>query len=489
MELQKLYHLVHNIGRSERKAFSRWMKFKGSSLDLLLYNRILSAKVLSSDKEDLIRGSEFANASQFYIYRNRLAEHILNSMSASSENPISLVSFINNAIGWDMVDAASRVLSKEMEKAANLEDYSSLLYWYDFVSVVEAKANVKILLPESTLSCDQVRKNHDFEYRIQSIIQSIREAIKLPQEKRASEANRIQSHLDSLESNTKSGRNLLLLARRNLLVLEGMYDLALELGKHLLDQMLSWPEKYSGFQTAKEMVLLSLISSYAGDRSQAIHYSMRISNIIPSTFNEECQIGRLRIRACITTGEYYADLPMCESGYAGLESHFSLFPPYRQKRLLMLSGLTYFYHGKHAKAVSAIRKCLEISNDGGGRLTWEPYFMLALLHFELGNEDILDSLLLPVVRLSKLAKNEFPTIALKFFNQLRKAPQFDRKAIIGRQIGELTSLFENTSENRAADFFPMQYWLQSKYSNQPLNEIIQGLENRMERMNTLIRIA
>ena len=132
MTAENLYNLVQGLSREQKTRFTRYTKGARKSLDLVLYERLLAAKSFDEKSAAKIRGKEFRNATQYYLYRCKLAERIIQSLVMYEQDRFDPAEFIRKAVQLDAVELAEKVWVEELTAAQTIEDYPKMVFLHPF---------------------------------------------------------------------------------------------------------------------------------------------------------------------------------------------------------------------------------------------------------------------------------------------------------------------------------------------------------------------
>ena len=135
----------------------------------------------------------------------------------------------------------------------------------------------------------------------------------------------------------------------------------------------------------------------------------------------------------------------------------------------------YFGAGKYSLAIDYLHKIIN-DNQQGLRNDLQCYsrLMHLLCHFEIGNEEILDSLIRSVYRF--MAKMKNLTIVeeeiFKFLRHSTKVKAKDLRPELEQFLQKIKHLERNRFETRSFSYLDIISWVESKVYDKPLGEII-----------------
>ena len=134
----------------------------------------------------------------------------------------------------------------------------------------------------------------------------------------------------------------------------------------------------------------------------------------------------------------------------------------------------YFGAGEYSTAIDFLHKIIHGSENGlRNDLQCYSRLMHLLCHFELGNEDIIESLIKSVYRF--MAKmNNLTVVEEEIFRFLRhstKAKSYSLHIELENFLSKIKHLEKNRFETRSFAYLDIISWVESKVYNKPLNEI------------------
>ena len=137
----------------------------------------------------------------------------------------------------------------------------------------------------------------------------------------------------------------------------------------------------------------------------------------------------------------------------------------------------YFGAGEYSKAIDFLHKIIN-DNTSGLRNDLQCYarLMHLLCHYELGNEDILDSLIKSVYRFMAKMKN-FTVVEDEIFSFLRhsvKVSPRELKPELNSFLQRIKHLEKNRFETRSFAYLDIISWAESKVYEKPVSEIIRS---------------
>jgi tetratricopeptide (TPR) repeat protein len=135
----------------------------------------------------------------------------------------------------------------------------------------------------------------------------------------------------------------------------------------------------------------------------------------------------------------------------------------------------YFGAGKYSEAIDFLHKIIN-DNQAGLRNDLQCYsrLMHLICHYEIGNEEILDSLIRSVYRFMAKMKN-LTIVEEEIFKFLRHSTKVNAKNLkpeLEQFLQKIKHLERNRFETRSFSYLDIISWVESKVFNKPLAEII-----------------
>lgn len=135
----------------------------------------------------------------------------------------------------------------------------------------------------------------------------------------------------------------------------------------------------------------------------------------------------------------------------------------------------YFGAGKYSEAIDYLQKIIHDA-ESGLRMDLQSYsrLMHLMCHYEMGNEDIIESLIKSLYRFMSKMKS-LTVIETEIFRFLRHSFKVSRrqmKAELESFLDKIKHLEHNRFETRAFAYLDIISWVESKVYDKPMSEII-----------------
>ncbi len=462
MTAENLYFLVHSLTKEQKSKFTRFVKGNRKSLDLVLYDRILAAKSLNEKSHAKIRGKEFRNATQYYLYRCKLAERIIQSLVMYGQSRFDPAEFIRKAVQLDAVELADKAWQEEIGKAEAIEDYSQLVFLHDLARELNSIYKVVFNLPEGRLSRREVRERQDIHFEFDGILDQIRDAFRKDYDSKQMTAAALNDRVQHMEKPTFRAEVMAMKARVGVALLKEDYDQTVKLQGILVERMENAPYEYPVAQLVFEHTQIIRLAVRANQRDESVRYNLRLSQLEATSPIETRIVRTESILNQFTLGEYYANLNLIEEGLEGLDSHPDYFSEGRHAYLKMLAALGYFYQDEHKKSIRCLNKLRSIPAKSRHLLSWEPEALLATIHLDRGNIDVFDSLIRSMSATTEDETGQYPRQVIKVLRRISQVPVSERALVYENAFQSFQKLLLSPAEQRLASRFNIALWLESK---------------------------
>lgn len=214
----------------------------------------------------------------------------------------------------------------------------------------------------------------------------------------------------------------------------------------------------------------------------------KLSKVKPITSDDAVKIHRQyymnKFRLCISTGEF-------EEGMKELQRHLKEVEKFDKQQFIKSNFYfqyfcIYFGAGNFEQALNSLNDWMALSESVERKdLQSLARILNLMIHYELGNTMLLDSLLRSTYRYLKKA-NRFSEFEQKMMNFIREAGKPHSKKEMRQILENLKQDFENLSRQPSYgvfDLFDIIAWLESKISGKPFAEVV---KERFENKSTEI---
>ncbi len=204
----------------------------------------------------------------------------------------------------------------------------------------------------------------------------------------------------------------------------------------------------------------------------------KLKNVKPLTTDDELKIHRQyylgKFRLCINSGEF-------EEGLFELKRHLREVEKYDEKLFLKNSFFLqyfciYFGSGDYQNALNSLNEWISIMSGSVERkdLQGLSRILNLILHYELGNTILLESLLRSTYRfLNK--ENRLSEIEKKLMLFIKESTKPQSKKVAKKALENLKKEFEGLSQLPSYgifDLFDINSWIESKLTGLPFSEVV-----------------
>lgn len=177
-----------------------------------------------------------------------------------------------------------------------------------------------------------------------------------------------------------------------------------------------------------------------------------------------------------TTGLFEESAGLTESMEKGLKEHAPHIPDYELVRLLSLASLIEFGRGKFGSALDFNNRILAMPQpDGSLQVYYHARLLNLVIHYELGNMDLLSYLIPANMRYyaSRGRLERFERTVLKFFRRLLNTPAGERHDVMCAFRDDLLEFRDDPASRNALNSFTYIEWVISKIEQRTMSSVLQ----------------
>lgn len=494
----KLYDLVNSLLGSEKRYFKLFVKNKdsGHSKYAQLFDAIDVQEVFNDEELQLaVYGKEPVETRKYSELKAYLYDLILKSLQAYDEKSSVDYRLKNMLLGVRTLfkrshfDDCKDLLRKAKKLATNFEDFNTLVEILDWEKkIAYAQMDINFLDRELGRINAEERKcleqlNNVSAYRsiFFKVLMSIRKGVSPAQAGGEEAVSLMENSLVADEKNALSHKAKVLFYRiRSIYFLTvADWESSYWTSKKLVELLESRPdllkEDVSEYISALNNLTISCgrLSKYAEvDENLA-----KMLTIKPITVDDAVKVTRqyynIKFRVCTGSGEF-------EEGKRELTRHLrevSKFDPKLFQKSDFYFQYFYIYFGNNdfQKALNSLNDWL--SHSGGVErkdLESLARILNLIIHYELGNTMLLDSLLRSTYRfLNK--EDRLSLWEKKFMAFIREAGKPHSKREMKKALENLKQDFEDLSRSPSYGIFKIfdvGAWLESKISGKAFSEVV-----------------
>lgn len=496
----KLFDLVHSLSGSEKRYFKLFIKSKdaGHSKYAQLFDAIDAQEVFDDEELRLfIYGDEPVESRKYSELKAYLYDFILKSLQSYDEKSSIDFRLKNMLLGVRALFKRSRfddtkeLLRKVKKLAGDYEDFNTLIEILEWEKrIAYAQMDINFLDKEMDRITEEEKKylnqlNNISAYRniFFKILMNIRKGISRNENIIKEHEKLMAGPLMVDKKNASTYKSKVLFYRIKSLYYFSIADHRsfYEASTDLIEAM----EENPRFFKEDVSEYISVLSNHAvscgrfekfGEVRETLDKLLKIN---PITADDALKIHRQyfnnKFRLCIVSGEF-------EEGLRELERHLKEMRKFNQEifqknTLYFQYFYIYFGNGDFEKALNYLNDWLGLS-VGVERKDLESLARILnlIIHYELGNTMLLDSLIRSTQRfLTK--ENRLLELEKKFINFIREAGRPQSKGEIKKAFETLQSDFERLSQSpiyNIFDMFDLDAWLESKISSRTFAEVVKS---------------
>ncbi len=491
-----LFRLIKALSKGDRRNFKLFARLQeGDKKYIQLFDAI--DKQDAYDEKKLLKqfkGERFTK--QFSVAKNYLYNYILRTLDIFQSDPhadlTSLIHKIEILIGKNLFDQAEKLLKKAKHIAARQERFGEML---------ELLGHERMILDKTR----KVKEYHAFIGEIQAyelktldqqtnVLQYLHlydEAYKISKRsisaRNEEDAQAIKTILlDPVLKKENALSTRAEIIRLGILNISYRYQHNFKKCLEISQELIQTYENHPHILKEKNDSYFSALRNYGiilyqiGNTEEALDILRKLKEA--KAFNEQEKIRVFedyyifKIGACIENADILEGIKAIKE----LEKQLPIYQPKLMKanELMLYYFVSYFYFfsGRSQEAVSWINKIL---NEPKTELRMDIQCMARVLnllvHYELGNKDLLDYNMKSVYRF--IANRErlfkFEKTILKYLRALNNIhPDEDKNEILSEFGKSLDQVLQDPFEKKALNLLDASRWIQGKLTGQTISDII-----------------
>ncbi|MBK8566039.1 MAG: hypothetical protein IPN76_22535 [Saprospiraceae bacterium] len=494
----RLYDLIKSLTSAERRYFKLYVSSKDATSNK--YVQLFDAIVVSErfDDEQLARmvyGGQPVETRKYSELKSYLYELVIRSLQFFDEKTSVDYRLKNQLLGVRAMFKRSHfedckaILAKVKKTAAEYEDFKTLvevLDWEKKIAYTQNDFNFldkemeRIMLEEKTC-IDKLSNISAYRSIFFKILVSIRKDVSRSASQRETLTMLIQSPLMKDETMADSFVAKVLYYRIRSIYnfsssnFEAFYDASTQLIALLEQNNLMLQEDVSEYISALSNHIVSC--GRLGKIEEVRKTLDKLIGVEPITNDDEDKINRQyymnKFRLCISTGEF-------EEGARELKQHQKIGgvqdkEQYVKSTFYLQYFCIHFGTGNFDEALNSLNNWLKLSESMERKdLQSLARILNLIIHYELGNTMLLDSLLRSTYRYLNKA-NRLSEFERKMMNFIREAGKPHSKVEMQQILETLKQDFEDLSRQPSYgvfDLFDIISWLESKINNKPYAQVV-----------------
>lgn len=483
MKAEELFRFVHSMTRQQKLAFARSLKGGKKTLDFLLYERILREEVFSKAADKRIRGRDFLDPAKYYIYRGRLKNRILGILLEGDIYP-NCLAVIRIAIDLDIPILAEQAIAEAIKLLVPVEDFLSIKYIGDYCSQVKERTGVTIKMPEKNYSPDYLNLRLATSKWQCELLSLIKRVFASEEEARFHIIQRAEKLINNFEPATDLEHFRLLKIQMGIQWLHRSWRKAMSIQESIAKDFLEKPSLLSDWEKVKETSILVSLAGLVNDRSKVSYFLMKYSQMELSSVSGRNASTYYAAKDHIFLGQRYSDIQQVEFGLNLVEKYPSLFDNVTKANLLFFSALAFFAHEEFSLSLSLVNKIDTQGLSEYNSISWEPDVLILLLHFELGDMDIFESLLRRTYRITKDLNYQYPRLIVSTIKHLSNIRKSQEKEFLMSILADFENIKGDFSEKRAIKYWDFTLWIKSRLESVSQSTLIERREQSQEDLSS-----
>lgn len=201
-------------------------------------------------------------------------------------------------------------------------------------------------------------------------------------------------------------------------------------------------------------------------------------------------INSARLNQFIMQGNFHKGLSVVPEVVEKLKEYTLFVDSHRILVFNYKLATLYFGAGQYSTAIDFLHKIIN-DNQPGLRNDLQCYarLMHLLCHYEMGNEEILDSLIKSVYRFMARMKN-LTVVEEEMFKFLRHSSKVSAKQLkpeLEKFLQKIKHLEKNRFETRSFTYLDIISWVESKVYDMPMEEVVNNkYKKSLHKKNTLV---
>ena len=201
-------------------------------------------------------------------------------------------------------------------------------------------------------------------------------------------------------------------------------------------------------------------------------------------------INSARLNQFIMQGNFHKGLSVVPKVVDKLKEYTLFVDSHRILVFNYKIATLYFGAGQYSTAIDFLHKIIN-DNQPGLRNDLQCYarLMHLLCHYEMGNEEILDSLIKSVYRFMARMKN-LTVVEEEMFKFLRHSSKVSAKQLkpeLEKFLQKIKHLEKNRFETRSFTYLDIISWVESKVYDMPMEEVVNNkYKKSLHKKNTLV---
>lgn len=485
MEFEKLFAFVHDLDSSERRNFSLYVGNRKKSRTYKLYQLILKYSEFDDLTADIIRQNGFRDRHQFHQDREKLLTWLIKSILGSKSKSQSALPFIRECFLHKADALGRKAFFREIRRLATLGEYQDWASLHDLVFDLENRLSARVEWPKDKewlerygVDVDLFQASFVFERlqeerELHAMIAQLREFSLLSAQERQQVAEEVAQQLRPSYS-TPSSECMASKIRMTIAYYQEDIERAYVIGKTYISVLMGFRNRFGIAMIARELRFVAALCIVRNDRSSAIYYTMKLSELEPKNQLDSHALRHTRAILYSTVAGCFAETKVARSAREEIRRLALVIEPRQLARWHFNLGTAFFYNEDYREASRDFHLSRNLIRRDHRILQWEPSLLLAICHHEIGNIDLSDSMLESANNAVEELKTEFPKSCISIVWEYLCAPPnaFVLRHKIQKALAKFDQLLNDPEERRASIYFAVRIWLKAKLRSQTPREIL-----------------
>ena len=459
MRVEKVYQLVRQLSPSEKGQFSNFAS-PGTKY-LALWRELVDIESL--DVARLKKNLRWTSK-ELAMVAKYLATQILSSITKSDNSSIPV---IREAILRGLPELAIQK-GKSLKKKLLLEEaffdlYQLLRLERDFD--VDFKANIEITIKECFSVVSAIE-------RLDSLNSIVKGALYAGEERRSEVVRDVQWHLAGSNEQSSDYVRVKFPYFKLLVGIELLtrsYDAAFGRQKSVIDAL---EEKFIHSEELyiKELATYMLMAHTLGYKYRSEELLFKLRSVEVKSRLGQIQQGKELVGKGIHIAIASGREDLAKLVLKDFQTKCHLFQGKRKANLTFYAAQLDLILGNFEDAAKKINSVFSMKRADIYERRWAYSLLQAMIHFDLGNYDFLESRKRSYLKLAKSQPGDYVVQSLKSIYSLVDSPPHSRQRVAEKFHQELFMLSKTPNGSFQNHFFNFPLWLESKAFNVPLIE-------------------
>lgn len=473
-----MFRLIKSLSRQQRSNFSRFVEARKGKKQkyLVIYDRMLAC---SAYQEDEIRGQEFKDARKYYQNREILADKLIQSLVQYESSKVSGREYILRAVEYNANELARKKFLMEVENAYQAGDYIQLLSFYNLRNNISEAYGILLDLPDSFPNLGEVRTMEQQSSILAEVLDALRMARNSEVGKWGEKAVFIKSRLRNVSPSHPRDTYRYQKALAGLSILTGDFEGALQYQRKVVEILSRADFPLSGVICIKETSILIRLANRLGEYDLAMRSLATLSEKEPQSPREEDIRRVYRIKSSVTVAGTTMNMELARRNCAELRENKTHFSPSGYAIHLLGSALVYFGHGAYHETLEIVEEIRSLARSQWEEISWVVNVLRCIAHFELRNEDLMESLLLASIRQSRKMEAAYPLLIFRFLRKVWTASPETSKSVLKDAAQHFQTIENEPHVQPLMEVFNLGLWLESKLSGKSYADLrVESLQRR-----------